>query len=121
MNCAECDTPLIQTRAWKKMTQEAKDASGAKRAAASDPPACSTCYFRARRAGRPRRTHKLADLVEDTLFILDGGSSVEAAAAQLGVKTSSLIRMFYRAKARGLTDVILKESRSENDQHFPRD
>lgn len=110
MKCS-CGAKLIRLRQWRKWTPEERKASGGKPVGAGGK--CQACYFRDRRGNTPRTTWKLPELVDETEFLLQGGASSEEAAKQLGVKHKSLIRMFYRAKARGLTKRTIKESRRQ--------
>lgn len=59
-----------------------------------------------------RKTWKLASLIEEAEFLLNGGTSQGQVAKQLGLKEISLIRAFYRGRKAGLTTRRLSENNS---------
>lgn len=100
MTCSHCGVALIASGLWKSWTAEQRIASGAKERIGE---LCAACYHRDRRGGVDRKTWKLEHLIEEAEFLFDGGTSPEQVAQRLGLKHSSLVGAYSRARKRGLT------------------
>jgi len=76
---------------------------------------CRRCYDSARRPSSGKQT-PLPVLIEEAEFLFEGGASAKDVAKRLGVKHSSLVRAFYRGKAKGLTKRHLSENTRKRDE-----